>query len=228
MKLTLKYFLSLVLFIPFCFANVPDYEDIYINDFANVLNPEDSYVIRQLFEEVFQNTTAHLVFVSLESIDGEISEYATQIGEVWGVGDFEKDNGIVILYVRDINKIWVATGYGVEGVLPDSKIGRYLDEYYVPYRDSGEISSGIREFSFALSEEMIKNHEELFSGETNNSGEIIWIIFFVILLILIIYFISRHGSVSSSRSGVPFILSGGSGRGRGFGGGSFGGGGAGR
>jgi uncharacterized membrane protein YgcG len=50
---------------------------------------------------------------------------------------------MVMLYVKDVNKFWVATGYGLEGILPDSKVGRFLDDYYVPNKATGNLSEGI-------------------------------------------------------------------------------------
>ena len=151
-----------------------------------------------------------------------------------------------ILYVSDINRIFVATGYGVEGILPDSKIGRLLDENYVLLRDSGDVNSGIVQFTIALSEVLEENKEEILSGQAGRkyNEDVFSFIFVIIIWVVIFFFIfrnarrhknKRHGDFpwwlllfmpSRGHHGSGFS-SGGFSSG-GFGGGGFGGGGAGR
>jgi uncharacterized protein len=150
---------------------VPDYKDKYVNDFANVLSASQYGWLRSLFYSVDMNTTAEVVFVSLDTINGEdISQYSLAIADSWKVGKADKDNGLVILYVKDIGKIWVSTGYGLEGILPDSKAGRLLDENYVPLRDSGNFSEGIVLFSNAVTQVIYDNKEEVLSGQAGGSA----------------------------------------------------------
>ena len=171
----------------------PKAQDKYVNDFAGVLNPSQVEELRNLFFSVDQETTAEVVFVSLQSLDGdEISSFTTNLASEWEVGKADKDNGLLILYVVDIQKIWVATGYGLEGILPDSKVGRLLDENYVPLRDSGNVSEGIVEFSYALVQVILDNKEEVLSGQASPSDRgissfevfIFMLVLFIIIKIL--------------------------------------------
>lgn len=207
---------------------IPNYEDRYVNDFESILLTDDIYTLSQIYSIIEENTTAHVIFVSVNNTEGyDVSQYAVMIGEDWGVGQSEKDNGVVILYVTETGKIWVSVGYGVEGILPDSKIGRLLDENYVPYRDSGEVSEGIVQFSFAIGEEMIINANELISGRKDGNS---WIVFLIILIIIFIIIVSITNSRNKlyNRGRNVFVPSNFGGSGKSFGGGSFGGGGAGR
>ncbi len=221
-----SFILFCILLSSFALA-IPNYEDRYVNDFESILLTDDIYTLNQIYSIIEENTTAQVVFVSVNNTEGyDISQYAVMIGEDWGVGQSEKDNGVVILYVAETGKIWVSVGYGVEGILPDSKIGRLLDENYVPYRDSGEVSEGIVQFSFAIAEEMLLNANELISGRKEDNS---WIVFLIILIIIFIIIVS----IANSRNrvynrGRNVFVPGNFGGGKSFGGGSFGGGGAGR
>lgn len=223
----------------------PSPKDKYVNDFAQVLDIDQQTYLQQLYYNVEQETTAEVTFVSLESINGsDISQYATELATEWKIGKADKDNGLLILYVKDINKIWVATGYGLEGILPDSKVGRFLDDYYVPARDSDNLSQGIIEFSNQVSQELVDNKEEIISGQAPYSELkyrfLSWLILIVIFIIIssILNRIARKGQNKGSGMGwflLPLFLPsgrssgfGGGGFGGGFGGGGFGGGGAGR
>jgi len=226
----------------------PVVKDKYVNDYVGILSDEQRIELRGVFESVDEQTTAEIVFVSLESIDGaDIGDYAIQLGQEWKVGKSDKDNGLVILYVKDISRIFAATGYGIEGILPDSKVGRLLDENYVPLRNSGNVGQGIVEFSKSVSEVMFEYAEEIMSGNAsrNNATEIIGALIPILIWILIFFFIfynnykrrkkdKRYNDfpwwvllfMPTGRSSGGF--GGGGFGGGGFGGGGFGGGGAGR
>ena len=165
----------------------PNPENKYVNDFSGMFSAEERGELIELLENVDRETSAEIVVVTLESIDGaDIGDYAIQLGQKWGVGKADKDNGFVVLYVSDLGKIFAASGYGVEGILPDSKIGRLLDENYVPLRDSGNVSLGIVGFVKAVSEVMFENKEEILSGEAgrNSAVEIIGVLFPILIWIL--------------------------------------------
>ncbi len=227
----------------------------YVNDFDGVLNQVQKQELIGLFYGVEQNTTAEIVFVSVSDLKGyDISQYATELGQKWGVGKSDKDNGLVILYASDVGKIYVATGYGLEGILPDSKIGRILDENYVPLRDSGNFSDGIVLASEVFAQEIFDNADEVRSGkaggQTTSFASLVVLIFIgMIFVALFIFFASGINRKKRGFGGfwnfffadflarmvLASILggnrssgsSGGFGGG-GFGGGGFGGGGAGR
>lgn len=122
------------------------------------------------------------------------------------------------LYCKAENKIWVEVGYGLEGILPDSKIGALLDEYYVPLRDAGNVSEGIIGFMKKSSEIVNKNREEVLSGNTGkgfSEGEwdsvllFIFILFFVVILPIINAIKSNTGKNKSlvyeeEKSGIHY------------------------
>lgn len=226
------YYIIYLLLAIFSCASVlalPHYDNLYVNDFAHVLEPADAKLLEGLFIFLEENTTAQVVFVSVDTTEGmEISDYALALGEAWRVGQKDMDNGIVILYAADSGKLWVSTGYGVEGVLPDSKIGRLLDQYYVPYRDEGSLSQGIVEFSFAMGEELFTHSEEIRSGGTRTIN-LTQIAIIIVIFLIIFYIIFRARRRYSGFAPVFFPHGGWSGSsGSSFGGGHFGGGGAGR
>lgn len=169
------------------------YQDAYVNDFAKIFSAGEISQLRSLLLEVRQNTTAEVVIVTVEETAPLTpAEYATELFNRWGIGKQEKDNGLLLLYAKKENKFWVTTGYGMEGILPDSKIGRMLDDYYVPYRDAGNLTEGITRFTDEVSKVIIDNGEELMAGRPSGMEELSKLILDNIVLVLIglIFFIA--------------------------------------
>lgn len=248
-KLSLIFIVTLLL----CSANAaaaeyPAPQDKYVNDFADVLTPEEESELRDVFSQVENETTAEMVFVSVQNVSPlGVDQYTFELASEWGVGKADKDNGLVILYAKDENRVWVATGYGVEGILPDSRVGRMLDEYYVPSRDLGFVNEGIMLVSEEFAVVMIENKEELISGRSRADNYFPLIIFMILFGAFIIFWIwiiaysikaakkgKKHRGrffpifIPSGKSSSGGWSSGGGFSGGGFGGGGFGGGGAGR
>lgn len=119
-------------------------ERFFVNDFADIITEEDENKIYSQGVALQDKTEAQAVVITVESLDGEsIEEYALKIGRGWGVGTKEKDNGIVVLLSKEDREIYISVGYGLEGRLPDSKTGRMIDYYALPYLTEDEFSVGI-------------------------------------------------------------------------------------
>lgn len=194
-KLNLFALIVISIFIPTIIASeFPVHYDDYVNDFAGIFNGNEISSLRSLLSEVRQNTTAEIVLVTMTNLSGYTpQEYATKLFTDWKIGKADKDNGLLILYAVNEKKIWVTTGYGLEGILPDSKIGRMLDDYYVPLRDEGKINEGIISITTELTKVVEENKAEVISGQGANSGNntLIAIVIIVIVLFIFMFIISR-------------------------------------
>ncbi len=228
-------------------ADIPNYYDKYVDDFAKFLNADETNALRTMLYQTDQNTTAEVVVVIVNDTGSyALSEYAVKIFDEWKVGKADKDNGLVILYSVSDKKIWVSTGYGLEGILPDSKLGRMLDDYYVPLRDQGQTKEGIINFTEEVVKVLNANRDEIISGQAGGSSGgisvediLFWAFFAYIILGGILGQIYKGKKKKNLpwfipiffpiRSSGPGTFSGGGGfGGGGFGGGGGGGGGAGR
>lgn len=109
-----------------------------VNDFAGILSDsEESKLERKLV--AFNDTTSTQVAVVLVSdLAGyDKAQYADLLGEKWGVGHKGKNNGLVILVKPKIGnskgEAFIATGYGLEGALPDAVLKRLVEDEMIPY-----------------------------------------------------------------------------------------------
>ena len=176
--------------------DLPDYQDKYVNDFAGVFSQQQVSELRAILSEVEKNTTAEVSVATIQECVMTPSEYTNELFNKWGIGKKEKDNGLLILYCKTENKIWVETGYGLEGILPDSKLGRMLDDYYVPSRDSGKVPEGIILFTDEVAKVIKDNSEEVIAGKAGGTQKsLFWIflipVIFILLVIFLIFYLKK-------------------------------------
>lgn len=253
-RLFIGLFAAVILLVSFCGCDEDEgypkpAEQLYINDFSGVMSSSDSDEIERLGEDVFNRTTAQIAAVTIKTTDGEeIADYALNLGREWGVGDKDKDNGIVILLATEDREIYIAVGYGLEGALPDSKVGRLIDHYGLEYFSDDEFSVGLKSLYEAIANEVyieygIEPTENYTDPDTLESEELplslksAFTLLAIAAVILMILFFNRHNRfgggfyIGGRGFGSPHGFGGSGhsgGHSGGFGGGSFGGGGAGR
>ncbi|MCS6925530.1 MAG: TPM domain-containing protein [Candidatus Binatia bacterium] len=115
-----------------------------VSDFAGVIDPATRQHLTRLLEELRAKTGAEIAVVTVETTRPLTAfEYAMRIAEAWRPGAKGKDNGVVFLVAVRDRQMFIATGYGVEGVLPDGRVGEIQDDYILPYFRRGEYARGI-------------------------------------------------------------------------------------
>jgi uncharacterized protein len=217
-------------------------------DFTSTLTPDQINALESKLK-VYDDTTSNQIAVVLVGNTGiyEIADYAYQLGRKWGVGNKEFNNGIVVLVSIEKHQVFIATGYGLEGAVPDMIAKQIIESSIVPNFKGNDYYGGLNKGTDDLIA-AIKGEYKAPPGYANRNKEnqfpvgiIIFIIIFILLSIK-----NRNGGGGSYMSrrgyhGIPpiigFPLGGGSDSGSsgdsgggsfgGFGGGSFGGGGAG-
>ena len=214
-----------------------------VNDFAGVLTPEQRQALEAKLVAYDDSTSNQVAVVTVKTTgDYVIDEVALGILRTWGVGG-TKNNGIVILAAIEDRKVWIATGYGLEGAVPDITAKTITDNDITPnfrqeayYRGFDEATNSLIK---AASGEY-KAPQGYRKGSRNRGGGSGKFIIAIIILFVILSMFgggnNRGGGYMSRRGSSwlgPMILGnmlgrgssggfGGSGGG-GFGGGGFGG-----
>lgn len=217
--------------------------NFFVNDFANVIDSDDENEIMNIGSSLNNQTTAQVVVVTVDSLNGyDENEYALELGREWGVGDDEKNNGVVILLSVSDRKISIQVGYGLEGCLNDAKVGRILDEYAIPYLSDDNFSKGLTEAfkavvtviydEYGVTPDFDYDYDDYSADEDDSVVSSVFAFFFILALVV---FMIKHPGLFVLFGGFGGHHGGHHGGGRhggggGFsgGGGSFGGGGASR
>ena len=114
-------------------------KDVYIYDDDNIIDDDVEKKLNKMLVELEEKTEAEFAVVSVKSLlDKSIEDYANNLFNTLGIGKKGKDNGALLLFSRSDKKVRLEIGRGLEGALNDSKCGRILDKYFVPYRENNE------------------------------------------------------------------------------------------
>lgn len=98
----------------------------YVNDFAHVLSSQTVSELNDTCLQIDQKAHAQIAVVTINSTDDQpILDYGVALFQAWGVGGKSDNRGVLILYAIKDHKYWIHTGYGVEPILPDGKVGGF-------------------------------------------------------------------------------------------------------
>jgi len=199
----------------------------YVSDFAEIIPAQEESRISSLCAQVEEKTTAEIAVVTMPDIGGMSEElYATELFQRWGIGKKGKDNGILLFLALAERRFRIETGYGLEGLLPDGRLGQIADQKIVPFLRQGRYGEGFYSGALAIAEIIAADAGVQLSLEgpapapppADGDSPALRIPIFLIILIIFMIFGGRLGL-------LPLLLLGGTPRGRGGFGGGFGGGG---
>ena len=117
----------------------------YVGDYADVLTDETEQYIIEQSAKLDRATGAQIVIVTVDFLDGMTAEeYAYTIFNDWGIGNAEKDNGLLLLLAIGEEDYWAMQGKGPKGILSSGVLGDYLYEYLEPDFAAGEYDAGVK------------------------------------------------------------------------------------
>lgn len=114
-------------------------------DEAGLLSPADQAALTQTLADLEARTSDQLVVVTLKSLRGTtIEDYGYQLGRHWGIGQKDKDSGVLLIVAAGERKVRIEVGYGLEGTLTDAATKVIIDTVMLPAFKAGDFPGGIR------------------------------------------------------------------------------------
>lgn len=123
-----------VSYIPNASSNYPTPTNLkYINDYTNIINNTYKEKIVSIGKELEDKTSAQAIIVVIDSTNNiPIEDYSNKLFRAWGIGQNNKDNGLLILLAIDDRQYRVEVGRGIEGVIPDALSNRIMESLAKP------------------------------------------------------------------------------------------------
>ena len=125
----------------------PDYESTTVNDFAGLIPEEQEAAISQQLTELRNDTGVEMTVVTLSrqdtfDPDASFEAFATGLFNHWGIGDKDKNNGIMVLVMHSdrVMRIELGSGYGNDW---DSAAKQVIDRSFLPAFKNNNYAGGI-------------------------------------------------------------------------------------
>lgn len=120
-------------------------------DLAGIISPSAEGEIERASEAHEKATSDQFVVTTLVSLQGnEIRDYGYRLGRHWGIGQQDRNNGVLLIVALKERKVAIEVGYGLEGLLTDALSKRVIEEVILPEFRDGRMSDGIRKGALAI------------------------------------------------------------------------------
>lgn len=180
----------------------------------------------------YDDSTSNQIAVVLIPRTGDYSveEVALEIIRKWGVGNKDKNNGIVLLVAKNDHKVRIEVGYGLEGVIPDITAKSIIDNEIVPNFKQDNYYRGLDEATDAIIKAAAGEYKAPEGYGSRKKKGVNWVTVVIIIIFILVAIgggASGGGGTYVSRGGFRGWTgggwSGGGGGGWSGGGGGFGG-----
>jgi uncharacterized protein len=216
-------------------ADLPQPTD-YVSDYAHVLSPEAIARLDSICAQLdHSKANAQIAVVTVHDLNGDdAADYADQLETKWKMGKKGSDRGVLILLATADHKYRIEVGYGLEGILPDGKVGDIGREMVPDLRAGdydGAVSLAVGEVAQVIATDAnvtLENQPAPDSAPApQHSPSGVRVLQVIVVLVFIVLYLLRilGGFGLFGLWGLGLMTGGIAGRGRGGYGGGFGGGG---
>lgn len=208
-----------------------------VYDYAQILSGEQSKALEQRLIQYSDTTSTQIVVITIPSLQGEsIGILGPKWGQLWGIGQKDKGNGVLILLAAEEKQIGIYPGYGAEVQITAGQGGELIRNRIIPEFKKGDYYAGLNEGVTGIMEMLAGTYQadkDARMDGDNEIGGLVCVFIIIVLIIGTIFFKNKnnnggHGGNSGQRGFLGdlttmVILSS---LGRNSGGGGFGGGGS--
>lgn len=142
--------------------NYPAYTSVYINDYANIIDDNAEARLLAELESLKKDTGVEVTILTLQSwktFGGHdtIESFATGLFNEWGVGNAERNDGILILVAKTDREMRVELGTGyLRGY--DIVAGDIIDQRFLPEFRAENFSQGIENGTYEVIDQIARPH----------------------------------------------------------------------
>ncbi|MGB3208864.1 MAG: TPM domain-containing protein [Crinalium sp.] len=151
----------------------------WVTDMANILSQPTESQINQLVSQLSAKNGAEIAVVTVPDTKPSATpkEFATALFNRWHIGKKGKDNGVLLLISKGERRVEIETGYGVEAILPDAKVGDIIRQQITPHfkqadYDGGTLA-GTKALVNTLSNEQISAN--VVAEEPADNSDVLWL-----------------------------------------------------
>ncbi len=169
-----------------------------VNDFAGMMSASEMDALERKLVAYNDTSSTQIAVVTERSLEGEdIFDYTVRLAKAWGIGQKDKNNGILLYVALDDRKIYIQVGYGAEGFLPDAIAKRIIENIIKPAFRDGQYYQGIDRATSAI----MQYGSGEYTAEESEGDVATAIIVFAIIVIVFLFIIIAIAKASKNSGG---------------------------
>jgi len=173
--------------------SIPPKPNTLVNDYAGILQPSQREALERKLVAYDDSTSTQIAVVIEESLEGApIFDYSYELAQTWGIGSGENDNGVLIYIAFQDRKLFIQTGYGAEGFLPDALAKRIIENVIKPNFRNGEYYRGIAEATTIIMK--LGSGEYTRDDVESEDGIPAFVVLLILFLLVVVIFSLLGGS----------------------------------
>jgi uncharacterized protein len=119
---------------------------IFVNDYVGVLSPQENNDLENKLKDFDKTTSNQFAIVILPSLEGkQIEVIANQWFKTWGIGQKDKNNGVLVLIAIQDRKMRIEVGYGLNDIITDERAKYVITNYLQPNFKEQKFYTGLDE-----------------------------------------------------------------------------------
>ncbi len=132
---------------PVAAQDLPEYQSIYVNDFADVLSQETEAELSAMLAQARADRNHEMTVVTINSRDEygsfpDIAAFGQALFNAWGVGDKDSNDGIMLIVAVEDRELRIALGGGYAARY-DAIAARIIDQVIIPEFAEGRLERGL-------------------------------------------------------------------------------------
>lgn len=131
----------------------------YVNDYEKVFTAMERADLENFLSHGDKMTGIQIAVVSIDTSmvsKDSFDTYTLKLFNQWGIGDKQRNDGILIGFSRSYHRIRIQNGYGIEKKMPDEATKQIIDSVFTPRFREGKYYHGVLEGVNAILEKLQK------------------------------------------------------------------------
>ncbi|GAA4494798.1 hypothetical protein GCM10023172_05530 [Hymenobacter ginsengisoli] len=117
----------------------------FVTDQGNLLSAADAKKLDNGLRSYADKTGTQVVVVTVPSLGGRsVADYGRALGTAWGVGQRDKNNGLVVLIGAKEHKVTIQPGSGLASSITPAVVNRVINQEMTPAFKQGNYFQGLR------------------------------------------------------------------------------------
>ena len=131
-------------------ASLPQFTAPVVDSIGRVSAEVETQINSELIS--FQQSGGPQIAVAVVESTGRatLENYSIDLARSWGIGDKEKDNGVLLLIALEDRTLRIEVGSGVEGELTDITAARIVDSVMLPRLRANDVDGAVRDGARAV------------------------------------------------------------------------------